>query len=76
MVPVVLEGRMPSQVELKEMVERPSLFWDGRVEGIYLKIERAGRVVARGKVVRGDFIAGNEHWTRGNLRVNGIEQGP
>lgn len=76
MVPVILQGRMPREEELRSMVQRPSLFWDGRVEGIYLKIERAGKVIARGKVVRGDFIAGNEHWTRGGIRVNGIEHGP
>lgn len=75
MVPVILEGRIPNDEELRGMVQKQSLFWDGKREGIYLKIERAGRVVFRGKVVRGDFIPGNEHWTRGNIRVNGIEEG-
>lgn len=63
---------MPADDELRAMVQRPSSFYDGRVEGIYLKIEKAGWVVERGKVVRGDFISGNEHWTRGNLALNGI----
>jgi atypical dual specificity phosphatase len=55
------------------MVQLPSNFWGGRVEGIYVKIERNSCVVSRGKVVRSDFIAGNEHWSRGNLRINGLE---
>jgi atypical dual specificity phosphatase len=62
----------PSDEELKAMIQWPSKFYDGRVEGVYIKVERDGRVIARGKVVRGDFIAGNEHWTRGELTLNGI----
>ncbi|KAL0951960.1 hypothetical protein HGRIS_008611 [Hohenbuehelia grisea] len=71
MVPVLHEGPMPSEAELRTMVQRTSQFWEGRIEGVYVKVERDGRVVERGKVVRGDFITGNEHWTKGNLRVNG-----
>ncbi|KAF8079132.1 ATP dependent DNA ligase [Lyophyllum atratum] len=73
LVPVIHEGTMPTEAELRSMVQLRSRFWDGRVEGIYVKVERAKHVVARGKVVRSDFIAGNEHWSRGNLRVNGLE---
>lgn len=73
LVPVLYEGEtMPPDAELVRLVQQQSMFWDGRVEGIYAKVERNGRVVTRGKVVRGDFISGNEHWTKGNLRVNGI----
>ncbi|KAF5379348.1 hypothetical protein D9757_007659 [Collybiopsis confluens] len=72
LVPVMYEGRLPSEEELKDMVQRPSRFYDGRVEGIYVKWERGGKVVKRGKVVRSDFIAGNEHWSKKNLQVNGL----
>ena len=64
---------MPSDEELKGMVQQPSRFYDGRVEGVYVKVEKDGIVVGRGKVVRADFIAGNEHWTRGNLELNGFD---
>jgi len=70
MVPVLWEGALPSETDLKSMVQLRSKFWDGRIEGIYVKFEKDGQVVSRGKVVRSDFIAGNEHWTKGNLRVN------
>jgi atypical dual specificity phosphatase len=73
MVPIIHEGDMPSSEELKNMVQRQSKFWDGRIEGVYVKVENYGRVVERGKVVRADFIAGNEHWTKGGLRVNGLQ---
>ncbi|KAJ7664914.1 ATP dependent DNA ligase [Mycena rosella] len=72
MVPVLYEGALPSEAELRGMVQLPSKFWDGRIEGIYVKVERDRQVVSRGKVVRADFIAGNEHWTKGNLRVNEV----
>ncbi|KAG5643552.1 hypothetical protein DXG03_000693 [Asterophora parasitica] len=72
LVPVMHEGEMPTDSELRAMVQSPSKFWDGRVEGIYVKVERNNCVGARGKVVRSDFIAGNEHWSSGNLRVNGV----
>jgi atypical dual specificity phosphatase len=72
-VPVVAErDHIPSDVELREMVQKPSAFYDGRIEGVYVKIERDSSVVYRAKVVRSDFIAGNEHWTRGGVRANGI----
>ncbi|CAK5265968.1 unnamed protein product [Mycena citricolor] len=72
LVPLLYEGPMPVDAQLREMVGRGSLFYAGRVEGVYVKGERDGVVVSRGKVVRADFIAGNEHWTRGKLRLNGL----
>ncbi|KAG6811463.1 hypothetical protein H0H92_007286 [Tricholoma furcatifolium] len=75
LVPSLHEGSMPTDAELRNMVQLPSKFWDGRIEGIYVKIEKDNCVKARGKVVRSDFIAGNEHWTKGNLRVNGLGMG-
>jgi len=63
---------MPSDEALRGMVQQPSRFYDGRVEGVYVKVEKDGIVVGRGKVVRADFIAGNEHWTRGDLELNGV----
>ena len=48
-------------------------FYEGRVEGVYVKVEKQGRVVSRGKVVRADFIAGNEHWSKGPLQLNTLQ---
>jgi atypical dual specificity phosphatase len=58
------------------MLERKSEYApDSKIEGVYVKTEDATRtmIVGRGKVVRGDFIVGNEHWTRGPMIYNGIE---
>lgn len=73
-VPIMceLQNELPSRNRFMELIEMPSRFYDGRVEGVYVKVEHQGVVRERGKVVRGDFIAGNEHWTRGNLGLNGV----
>jgi atypical dual specificity phosphatase len=70
LVPVLRIGDMPDPGELEKMVQATSRFTEGKVEGVYVKVEDGGKVVARGKVVRGDFIAGNEHWTKGQLKWN------
>jgi len=70
------EPVMPSDEELKAMVQQPSQFYDGIAEGVYVKVEKDGIVVVCGKVVRADFIAGNEHWTRGDLELNGFDNEP
>ena len=74
-VPVLFEGdRMPTKEELLGMIQRRSQFYDGRVEGVYVKVEENGWVRLRGKVVRSDFIAGNEHWSRGIIRANELTE--
>ena len=73
LVPLVYQGEsMPSADVLLSMIQQKSLFYDGRTEGVYVKVEARGAVKMRGKVVRSDFIAGNEHWTKGGIRVNGL----
>lgn len=63
-----------SRQELLSHVSRTSAFYDGPVEGVYVRFEDPERLrtVDRGKVVRADFIAGNEHWSKGILKANGI----
>ncbi|KZV87192.1 hypothetical protein EXIGLDRAFT_711887 [Exidia glandulosa HHB12029] len=72
LTPVVYRGPLPTDDELVRMAGEKSMFYDGQREGVYVKVERAGKVVQRGKVVRKDFIAGNEHWTKGMIRLNGV----
>ncbi|OCF79040.1 hypothetical protein I204_00984 [Kwoniella mangroviensis CBS 8886] len=73
LVPIMEEfDRSPSDEQLEELVQRKSKFWEGRVEGIFAKWEYGGVVRKGGKVVRSDFIAGNEHWMKRKLEVNGI----
>jgi atypical dual specificity phosphatase len=65
-------AELPAKAELIAMVQQPSAYYDGRVEGVYITWEKNGAVKERAKVVRSDFICGNEHWTRGPLRLNEV----
>ena len=64
---------MLGEDELRRIVRGPSMFYEGPVEGVYVKVEKVGQVVSRSKVVRADFVAGNEHWTKGPLRTNKLQ---
>ncbi|CAF3954093.1 unnamed protein product [Rotaria sordida] len=73
LVPIMYRGPRPIDNVLKEMVHHPSQFYDGPVEGIYVKEEQNGQVINRGKIIRSDFIAGiTEHWDKAPIRKNGF----
>ncbi|GLE08248.1 hypothetical protein PINS_up019299 [Pythium insidiosum] len=76
LVPVIWRGAvLPSKEELVRMAHRDSICGDPgatRAEGLLVKWERDGVVLERAKVVRPDFIAGNEHWSRGPLQLNTV----
>jgi len=62
---------------LLALMDRRSRFADGPLEGIYVRVEdaRRRRTVDRGKVVRGDFLAGDWHWSKGPLVKNEFVRG-
>ena len=45
---------------------------DGCLEGVVVKFDKGDVMVSRSKIVRAGFIAGNEHWTSGKLKWNGL----
>lgn len=63
-----------SRDQILPLVTSKSAFYDGPVEGVYVRFEdrERTRTVERGKVVRADFVAGNEHWSKGIVKSNGI----
>jgi hypothetical protein len=50
-----------------------SSFYDGFIEGVYVKKSDDMWVTKRGKIVRSDFIIGNKFWSKGIHVINGIE---
>lgn len=48
----------------KELMKRQSAFYDGSIEGVYVRRDRGPFLQDRGKVVRSDFISGNAHWSK------------
>lgn len=73
-VPLLAQMEQVTREEVMRMLAGKSKYGEGKVEGVYVRWEDADRrwTERRGKVVRGDFIAGNDHWTKGNLVLNGI----
>ena len=71
MVRVMYEGKIDKNKLLK-MIEEKSNYTDSRVEGVYLKVFDSNYVKYRCKLVRNDFIAGNEHWSKKIIEQNKI----
>jgi protein-tyrosine phosphatase/predicted kinase len=69
MVPIIYEG-MATLEELKKMVFTQSKFYDGHVEGIYVRAFDGNKLKYRGKIVRSNFICGDDHWTKGGYTSN------
>lgn len=71
-VPLIKSVEHLSKPELLSYMTRQSEFYDGPIEGVYVRFEDEKRTMTkdRGKVVRSDFIAGNEHWTKADIQLN------
>lgn len=59
---------------IKIATETKSAYYDGLIEGVYVKKSDDNWVVNRGKIVRSDFIAGDKFWSKGIHVINGLEQ--
>jgi atypical dual specificity phosphatase len=69
-VKVVDIERLDEQSLLDIVPSRQSSYYDGVVEGVYLRRQKDGRTIDRAKIVRSDFIAGDEHWNRRGVTPN------
>lgn len=69
-VRVMYRGLLKNRKQLLNMIQEESEYADHRVEGIYLKIYEGDFVKSRCKLVRDDFICGNEHWNKGIIEKN------
>jgi len=66
-VPVIRERmRISAAQELLALLQTPSRFYDGPVEGIVVRVcDEQGRAVRRGKIVRQDFLSSETmHWSK------------
>lgn len=51
------------------------MYYDGKIEGIYIRIEDENFVLSRGKIVRSDFIQQiDTHWSKQKLTKNIIQK--
>ncbi|THW72892.1 hypothetical protein D6D19_06131 [Aureobasidium pullulans] len=63
-------GTLNEQSLLDIVRSRQSIYYDGIVEGVYLRRQKDGKTIDRAKIVRSDFIAGDEHWNRRGITPN------
>jgi atypical dual specificity phosphatase len=71
LVPIIYKGKANLE-KLKSLVQTQSNFYDGPVEGVYIRAFNNGEVKYRCKIVRSDFICGNVHWTKEQITKNGL----
>lgn len=73
-----LNAPLPKTVDdIKKLMRRSSEFELGYdIEGIYFRIDddSTGFLKERAKVVRADFICGNDHWSKGMIQLNQIKE--
>ncbi|PWN41318.1 hypothetical protein IE81DRAFT_292060 [Ceraceosorus guamensis] len=76
-VPLVLQTSHVTRERLLSLCQEQSLFSTERREGVYLRFEDDEHryTIKRAKVVRSDFIAGNEHWSKSIFTPNVIADG-
>ena len=73
LVPLIYKGNVTLD-KLKSLVQTKSAFYDGLIEGVYVRSydSKNTKLRYRAKIVRTDFISGNEHWTKGKQTLNTI----
>ena len=70
--PVIHEGAVPNLDFVLSLVDAGSAFNQERREGIVIRVCDQEKVISRAKLVRKDFIAGNERWDRHALSMNAL----
>mgnify|MGYP002822573112 CR=1 FL=1 len=71
-VRIMYNGKIENKNQLLKLIENQSDYTDSRVEGIYIKTFEDKYVKYRCKLVRNDFICGNDHWSKGIIEKNQI----
>lgn len=71
LIPLVARRSFDNIEQLRALVQTPSQFYDGPVEGVYLRrCHDSEWLTERGKIVRSDFLSGNEFWSKGGVEPN------
>ena len=55
------------------LVQQESSYYDGPIEGVYLRFSDENKTHDRAKIVRSDFLASTRHWTSGGGRKNCLQ---
>lgn len=69
-IPKIFEGIIKDEKQLLTWMNKKSYFYDGPAEGIIVRICDDSWLLHKGKVVRSNFLCGNDHWSKGTLEPN------
>ena len=73
---MIARGRITTRDQLLGLLETRSAYYDGFVEGAYLRVDDELHNLHRGKIVRPDFIQGiTTHWQSHAFVKNGVRLG-
>jgi atypical dual specificity phosphatase len=70
LIAVVAHDTFTKVDELVRLVHTTSHYYDGPIEGVYIKCTDGQHVLFRGKIVRDDFLSGDTHWAKGHATKN------
>ena len=70
-VPLIAERAFTRVDDILALLATQSQYYDGPVEGVYLRVQAGGELQDRAKLVRADFVQGiTEHWMSSALVRN------
>jgi atypical dual specificity phosphatase len=74
LIPLIIKGTFNNIEALKQLVQTKSVYYDGPVEGIVVRVNdnEDQYVERRGKIVRSDFLSGDTHWSKYGCNPNTI----
>jgi atypical dual specificity phosphatase len=70
LIPIIKYDKFKSIQDIVSLVKTKSSFYDGSIEGLYVRKCSKDWLEDRAKIVRNDFICGNNHWTKNIMIVN------
>jgi atypical dual specificity phosphatase len=72
LIPLIKKAEFVNLKQISDLVGTKSQFYDGPIEGIYVRICNDKWLVNRSKIVRHDFLSGNDHWSKGIMTRNTV----
>jgi atypical dual specificity phosphatase len=69
-IPIVKKSVFKSISEIGDLVNSKSQFYDGPIEGLYIRKCNNKWLEHRAKIVRSNFLSGNQHWSKNILTKN------
>jgi atypical dual specificity phosphatase len=69
-VPLIEKRIFTKLDDFKSLMKLKSKFYDGLIEGVYLRLCNDESTIQRAKIVRSDFICGNTHWKNNKHEIN------